>query len=306
METKRQLDSINDLLREIVRKFPKGSEKVPADFVRNVIEMLEHITMRSPGSERLIDRERLHDLYMRSRRGIKAEELHSELSRILRRLDVADIPTPPDSAIGRLERQLRDLRMMVTAPTDIDRKFRDLQAQMEELREDKEEGRSTLTDKQEDMLQKFLSAEKKAFIIMPFQRDFDNVWLGAIKPACTESKFAPLRVDEVNLSSLITDDIERYSNMAQVVIVDLTGNNPNVMFELGWSLAKNKRPIVLCQGDHSSKVAFDVRGIRHISYENSWLGIEALKKKLKDFIATTERQSTVKKPKEAKNSKMSK
>jgi len=73
--------------------------------------------------------------------------------------------------------------------------------------------------------------------------------------------------------------------------------NPNVMFELGWSLAKNKRPIVICQGEHSSKVAFDVRGIRHISYENTWMGVEALKKKIKDFIATTDRQTVSKKNK---------
>jgi hypothetical protein len=148
-----------------------------------------------------------------------------------------------------------------------------------------------VVDKQEDMLQKFLAAEKKAFIIMPFQRDFDNVWLGGIKPACAETHYAPLRVDEVNLSSLITDDIERYSNMADVVIVDLTGNNPNVMFELGWALAKNKKPIVICQGEHASKVAFDVQGIRHIAYENSWLGVESLKQKLKDFVAATEKHS---------------
>lgn len=158
-----------------------------------------------------------------------------------------------------------------------------------------------LSDKQEDMLQKFLSSPKKAFIIMPFQRDFDNVWFGGIKPACTECHYAPLRVDEVNLSSLITDDIERYSNMADVVVVDLTGNNPNVMFDLGWSLAKNKKPIVICQGDHSSKVAFDVRGIRHISYENSWLGVETLKKKMKDFIVTTEKQPGAKVGKKRKS-----
>jgi len=101
----------------------------------------------------------------------------------------------------------------------------------------------------------------------------------------------PLRVDEVNLSSLITEDIERYSALAGVVVVDLTGNNPNVMFELGWSLAKNKKPIVICQGEHSSKVAFDVRGISHISYENSWLGIETLKRKLKDFVTATDKQT---------------
>jgi len=109
-----------------------------------------------------------------------------------------------DSAIARLERQLSDLRVMITSPSNVDKKFRDLQEQMESLREDMDGGRALLLDKQEEMLQKFLASDKKAFIIMPFQHDFDNVWQGGIKPACLESHYAPLRVDEVNLSSLIT------------------------------------------------------------------------------------------------------
>jgi hypothetical protein len=191
-------------------------------------------------------------------------------------------------AVVRLERQLRELKTLVASPGDIDSRFRELQDQLVSLREEVSDSQNLTTEKQEDMLQKFLAATKRAFIIMPFQRDFDNVWLGGIKPACSESHFVPLRVDEVNLSSLITDDIEKYSTMADIVVVDVTGNNPNVMFELGWSLAKNKKPVVICQGEHTSKVAFDVRGIRHISYENSWLGVEQLKKRLKEFIVATD------------------
>lgn len=65
-------------------------------------------------------------------------------------------------------------------------------------------------------------------------------------------------------------------------------------------MAKNKRPIVICQGGPSRKVAFDVRGIRHITYENTWRGVEALKKKLKTFITATDQQSSPKKSMKAK------
>lgn len=289
-----------DILRRIEDSYPKTSEKVALSFAREILGTLEH---RSPPSERRRITPMLTGIWHSVRRGMKAIEFHNALESVLIRGDSGTMLHTPDSAISRLERQLRDLRTMVTSPSDIEKKFKDLQDQVEGIREDMEGDRSPMADKQEDMLQKFLAADKKAFIIMPFQRDFDDVWFGGIKPACLECHYAPLRVDEVNLSSLITDDIERYSNMADVAVVDLTGNNPNVMFELGWSLAKNKKPIVICQGEHTSKVAFDVRGIRHISYENSWLGIEALKKKLKDFITTTEKQTPGKKTKKTKKAR---
>ncbi|MCJ7507124.1 MAG: nucleoside 2-deoxyribosyltransferase [candidate division Zixibacteria bacterium] len=295
-----KIKSIFELPGLIESRYQKSDLKVTEQFFIELYHAAENVLRKFPPSYRQVMLLSLRKLYARVQVGITAAELHREVSRIIRQRETDEPLRIPDSSISRLERQLKELRMSVTSAADIERKFRDLQEQVEAIQEDMEGGRSTLAEKQEDMLQKFLVAPKKAFIIMPFQRDFDNVWLGAIKPACAESHYAPLRVDEVNLSSLITEDIERYSNMADVVVVDLTGNNPNVMFELGWSLAKNKKPIVLCQGEHTSKVAFDVRGIRHISYENSWLGIEDLKKKLKNFISTTEKQSPIKPKKKTK------
>ncbi len=297
-----EIISPRDLLVQIEKHY-KGTDKIKQEFFVDLMRSLERGLPRFSQNERSFLIEAISRLYPRVKRGIHARELHHELSSLIRQYDVAMPSHGSDSAIARLERQLRDLQTMVASPIDMEQRFRDLQNQVAAIREDMEDGHAALTEKQEDMLQRFLNSEKRAFIIMPFQRDFDNVWHGAIKPACIESHYAPLRVDEVNLSSLITDDIERYSGMANVVVVDLTGNSPNVMFELGWSLAKNKKPIVICQGEYASKVAFDVRGIRHISYENSWLGIEALKKKIKEYIALTDKQPAIKKQTKQKTSK---
>jgi hypothetical protein len=289
-----------DVLRKIEKAYPTGDEKVSPAFLKSVFGTLEQLIVSSASVDPNLHL-RLSEFYRRCRKGINAAKLHRGISELLRLIELEPHLHSSDSTVSRLERQLRELRMMISEqPPDITTKFQDLQQQVAAIREDIEDGRPSLADKQEDMLQKFLASQKRAFIILPFQRDFDNVWFGAIKPACVECHYAPLRVDEVNLSSLITEDIERYSGMAGVVVVDLTGNNPNVMFELGWSLAKNKKPIVICQGEQSSKVAFDVRGIRHISYENSWLGIETLKGKLKDFVTATDKQTPNKKTKAKK------
>ncbi len=140
---------------------------------------------------------------------------------------------------------------------------------------------------------------------MPFQRELDNVWHGAIKPACADLHFASLRVDEVNLSSLITEDIERFSSMADAVIVDLTGSNANVMFEFGWSLAKKQEADCDLPRRANNPDSFDVRGIRYIAYENTWLGVETLKRKLKENPEAADHQSSKGKAKRAATRKKS-
>jgi hypothetical protein len=47
---------------------------------------------------------------------MKASELHSELSRILRRLGTDGSETRSDAKVLRLERQLRELRDMIPGP----------------------------------------------------------------------------------------------------------------------------------------------------------------------------------------------
>lgn len=278
------------ILMDIKEEYPKEDSRVSPKYASVIIQkILEQYYAIVPKNMLIILRNELLSLEKKSLKGITAREFFESTLSIINRIGLPNMSRESDKNLIRLERQINDLRSIVTSPNTVERRIADLQDQIEDLKEDRE--RVASAEKQEDMLQKFLQSEKKAFIIMPFSRDFDNVWVGAIKSACMDTHYAPLRADEINLSSLITDDIEKYTLQSDVVIVDLTGNNPNVMFELGWSLAKNKKPIVICQGDHANKVAFDVRSIRFIPYENSWLGIEALKKKLKEFITTTEKHT---------------
>lgn len=143
----------------------------------------------------------------------------------------------------------------------------------------------TETEEEENRVEQFQKSQHRAFVIMPFSHEFDDVWNGGIKRACQELKIAALRVDEINLSSGITDDIKKFVKKATTVVVDITGNNPNVMYELGYALGRGKKPIIICQGE--SKVPFDVANIRHLEYIDSWQGIEDLNKGLKKFLNET-------------------
>jgi len=163
----------------------------------------------------------------------------------------------------------------------------ELETELEKSRERIEAGQLEPEDEYENTVKKFNASKNRVFVIMPFNPDFDDVWNGAIKRACQDNGFTPLRVDQVSLSSWITADVQEFIEKSTTVIADITGSNPNVLFELGYALAKAKDPIILCQRQDSGKVPFDISGIRRLEYIDSWQGIEQLTKDLKRFLLHT-------------------
>lgn len=144
------------------------------------------------------------------------------------------------------------------------------------------------------------SEESSVFVIMPFRPEFNDVWKGGIQRAAQAEGFKPIRVDMINRSTNITDDIVNSIEKCHLAIIDVTDNNPNVMFELGYALAKDKPNIIISQS--ADYLPFDIRNIRAIVYSNTWSGIEDLKVKVQDFLrefsqkrtASTKKSSTAK------------
>lgn len=124
--------------------------------------------------------------------------------------------------------------------------------------------------------------ETTVFVIMPFNKDFADVWKGGIEKAAKNEGFSPLRVDTINKSSNITDDIIDSIRKCKIAIVDVSSNNPNVMFELGFAIALGKPNIIISQS--VEQLPFDIRNIRTILYSNSWSGIEELRLKIQEFL----------------------
>jgi len=181
------------------------------------------------------------------------------------------------------------------------RRMAQLETENEELRRLAERQAESEAKDQGDSVAQFEGASNRVFVIMPLSPDLEDVWIGAIKRGCTSNNFCSLRVDEIGLSSTITEDIKSYVDKSTTVIADITGNNPNVMFELGYALAKGKDPIIIRQSE-SEKAPFDVAGYRYISYHNSWQGIEALTKEIGRFLKTTLESQKKRKQKSGKAS----
>ncbi|EDN2113878.1 MULTISPECIES: hypothetical protein [Enterobacter] len=116
--------------------------------------------------------------------------------------------------------------------------------------------------------------ERSCFVIMPIadmagydQRHFDRVYSHLIKPACVASGFKPVRADEVNNSNLIVLDILKRIVESDIAICDLSGRNPNVMYELGLRQAFNKKTVLI--KDDRTISPFDVQAFRYCEYDSS-------------------------------------
>lgn len=88
----------------------------------------------------------------------------------------------------------------------------------------------------------------KAFVIMPFDEEFNNMYKLVIKEACKKANVSCTRVDEeTDIPEHIVEKIYKCIRDADIIIADLTGANPNVYYELGYAKAHGKNIIPITQ-----------------------------------------------------------
>lgn len=119
-----------------------------------------------------------------------------------------------------------------------------------------------------------------AAVMMPFagEPELDSVYQ-SIRKGAAEAGFRCKRVDEIATPTDITEDVLKLIEESGVVIVDISGKNPNVMFELGYAQGCGKQVVVLC-ADDLSDLPFDVRQRRTIQYRNTVSGLGELAEKI--------------------------
>lgn len=93
----------------------------------------------------------------------------------------------------------------------------------------------------------------------------DSVLEYIIKPALSD-KYTVNRADELYHSDKIDDKIFEALSKSDLVIVDITGNNPNVFLELGFRKALNL-PTIFLRQKTEQPIPFDIRTINTIHYD---------------------------------------
>jgi hypothetical protein len=126
-----------------------------------------------------------------------------------------------------------------------------------------------------------MNEKPKAFVIMPFDPEFNSIYEQLIKPSLEEAGYFVARADDFQDQQNILSDIVRGITTAQLVVADLTSNNPNIFYELGLCHGLRVPTILLAQS--IDEVPFDLRSYKIQIYETHFNKIHKLKDALKSI-----------------------
>ena len=122
-------------------------------------------------------------------------------------------------------------------------------------------------------------ADSIAFVVMQFTEEFNSLYTEVIAPTCERFGFTVVRGDDIYNNGLIIEDISRSIRESAVIIADITPDNPNVFYEVGFAHGIGK-PTVLLAERRRLPLPFDVHGFRTVFYDNSIGGKSAVEKAL--------------------------
>ncbi|WP_309663680.1 hypothetical protein [Tabrizicola sp.] len=118
-----------------------------------------------------------------------------------------------------------------------------------------------------------------AFVLMPFSAKFNDIYQFGIKQACSEKGIVAERVDEQRFSETILERVYRQIENADFIIADMTEQNPNVFYEVGFSHARSKLCVLVTQS--VSDIPFDLKQHSHVVYDGT---ATDLKNKLSEWL----------------------
>jgi hypothetical protein len=108
--------------------------------------------------------------------------------------------------------------------------------------------------------------EYSSFVIMPFAQQFSAVYNGIIKPALDACGIQGVRADEDPQGHIHSQMLQRIFE-SDIVIVDITGLNPNVFYELGIAHSIGCKTILLCEDSNLDRIPFDIAPYRVLAYQ---------------------------------------
>lgn len=121
------------------------------------------------------------------------------------------------------------------------------------------------------------------FVIQPFDSGkFDKRFEDIYKPAIEAAGLDAYRVDRDPGVSVPIDAIESGIKGASICLADITADNPNVWYELGFAYASGRPVVMVCSEERTGKkYPFDIQHRTIISYHaDSPSDFDLLKQKL--------------------------
>jgi len=109
----------------------------------------------------------------------------------------------------------------------------------------------------------------RCFVMQPFDgAEFDKRFDEVYKEAIEDAGFDPYRVDRDDSASIPIVNIESGIKNSSACFADISVDNPNVWFELGYAICANKPLCLVCSNDRYH-FPFDVQHRKIIRYKTT-------------------------------------
>jgi len=126
--------------------------------------------------------------------------------------------------------------------------------------------------------------KSEIFVLMPFAKKYYDRYQLGIKEPLENMGLTCERVDEKIFVDDILNQVIENIMKADLIVADMTGTNPNVLYEVGYAHALRKEITVLITED-VKYIPSDLRGINHIVYGKSIIKLrEQLVKRVQKLL----------------------
>ena len=104
------------------------------------------------------------------------------------------------------------------------------------------------------------------FVIQPFDPENTRRYKEVYKPALEEAGLEPYRVDQDPAVEVPIESIEQRIRDSAICLADITEDNPNVWYELGFAFAVDSPVVITCADHRKTKLLFDIQHRTVITY----------------------------------------
>lgn len=127
---------------------------------------------------------------------------------------------------------------------------------------------------------------KICFVIQKFNEDNNKRYQSAIKPAIEAAGLKPYRVDEDKSVQIPIESIEQKIKESAACFADISDDNLNVCYEVGFAAALEKPLVLVCaKRKETGTYPFDLKHRHVFSYTaNTASGHKELKKEITERL----------------------
>ena len=128
----------------------------------------------------------------------------------------------------------------------------------------------------------FLLEPDLCFVLMEFKTPYKEIYEHLIRPTVEDEGMRCVKSDDIFATTSVIEDIWANINKAALIIGEISGNNPNVMYELGICHTVGKNVMMITQ--KPDDIPFNFRHMRCYPYTNDIPGSDELKRNIRGVI----------------------